>query len=75
MNGLKKSAKNRGSQWHAQSAHLAHTGHVKAKCGFSGRLKKSAKGSQWHAQSTWPTQVTLRQNVSSLDAPRTGARG
>ena len=27
MNGLKKSAKNRESQWHAQSAHLAHTGH------------------------------------------------
>ena len=37
MNGLKKSAKNRGSQWHAQSAHLTHTGHVKGKCGFSGR--------------------------------------
>ena len=27
MNGLKKSAKNGGSQWHAQSAHWAHTGH------------------------------------------------
>ena len=27
VNGLKKSAKNRGSQWYAQSAH----------CGFSGR--------------------------------------
>ena len=27
----KKSAKNRGIQWHAQSAHCAHTGHVKGK--------------------------------------------
>ena len=36
VNGLKKSAKNKGSQWHAQSAHCAHTGHVKGKCGFSG---------------------------------------
>ena len=33
MKGLKKSAKNRGSQWHAQSAHCADTGHVKGKCG------------------------------------------
>ena len=33
MNGLKKSAKNKGSQWHAQSAHLAHTGHVKGNVG------------------------------------------
>ena len=31
MNGLKKSAKNKGSQWHAQSAHLAYTGYVKGK--------------------------------------------
>ena len=30
-----KSAKNRGSQCYAQSAHCAHTGHFKAKCGFS----------------------------------------
>ena len=37
VNGLKKSAKNRGSQWHAQSAHLAHTGHENGKCGFCGR--------------------------------------
>ena len=29
--------KNRGSQWHAQSAHLTHTGHENGKCGFSGR--------------------------------------
>ena len=36
VNGLKKSAKNRGSQWYAQSAHCAHTGHVKGTCGFSG---------------------------------------
>ena len=28
-NGLKKSAKNRGRQWYAQSAQCAHTGHVK----------------------------------------------
>ena len=32
MNGLKKSAKNRGSQWHAQSAHwptqVTKTGNV-----------------------------------------------
>ena len=28
MNGLKKSAKNRGSQYYAQSAHYAHTGRV-----------------------------------------------
>ena len=34
MNGLKKSAINKGSQWHAQSAHLAHTGHVKGNVGF-----------------------------------------
>ena len=33
MNGLKKSAKNRGSQWYAQSALCAHTGRVKGKCG------------------------------------------
>ena len=33
MNGLKKSAKNRGSQWHAQSAHLAHTGHENGNVG------------------------------------------
>ena len=39
MNGLKKSAKNRGSQWYAQSDHC-------------------------------PTQVALRANVGSLDAPR-----
>ena len=31
MNGLKKSAKNKGSQWHAQSAHLAYTGYVKGR--------------------------------------------
>ena len=37
VNGLKKSAKNKERKWHAQSAHLAHTGHVKGKCGFSGR--------------------------------------
>ena len=37
VNGLKKSAKNRGSQWYAQSAHCAHTGRVMGKCGFSGR--------------------------------------
>ena len=36
LNGLKEWAKNKESQWHAQSAHLAHTGHVKGKCGFSG---------------------------------------
>ena len=28
MNGLKKSAKNRGSQCYAQSAHCAHRGRV-----------------------------------------------
>ena len=33
----KNRQKNRESQWHAQSANLAHTGHVKGKCGFSGR--------------------------------------
>ena len=32
-----KSAKNRDSQWYSQFAHSAHTGHVKRKCGFSGR--------------------------------------
>ena len=37
VNGLKKSANNRESQWYAQSAHFAHTGHAKGKCGFSGR--------------------------------------
>ena len=31
-----KSAKNRGSQWCAQSANCAHTAHVKLECGFSG---------------------------------------
>ena len=36
-NGLKNSAKNRRSQWYAQSALCAHTGHVKGKCGFSRR--------------------------------------
>ena len=39
VNGLKKSAKNRGIQWHAQSAHLAHTGHENGKCGFCGRFQ------------------------------------
>ena len=39
VNGLKKSAKNRESQWHAQSAHLAHTGHENGKCGFCGRFQ------------------------------------
>ena len=33
MNGLKKSAKNRGSKCYAQSAHCAQTGRVKGKCG------------------------------------------
>ena len=33
MNGLKKSAKNRLSQWHAQSAHLTHTGHENGNVG------------------------------------------
>ena len=33
MNGLKKSAKNRESQWHAQSAHLTHTGHENGNVG------------------------------------------
>ena len=28
MNVLEKSAKNRGSQWYAQSAHCDHTGRV-----------------------------------------------
>ena len=37
VNGLKKSAKNRGSQWYAQSAHCAHTCRVKGKYRFSGR--------------------------------------
>ena len=32
VNGLKKSAKNRGSQWYDQSANCAQTGHVKGKC-------------------------------------------
>ena len=36
MNGIKKSAKNRGSQWYAESAH-------------------------------WPTQVTIRENVCSVN--------
>ena len=35
----KKSAKNRGSQWHAQSEHLTHTGHENGKCGFCGRFQ------------------------------------
>ena len=38
VNGLKKSAKNRGSQWYAQSAHWAHTCHENGKCGFCGRF-------------------------------------
>ena len=33
MNGLKKSAKNRGSQWYAQSAHCANTGRDKGNVG------------------------------------------
>ena len=33
MNGLNKSAKNRGSQWYVQSAHCAHTGRVKGNVG------------------------------------------
>ena len=33
MNGLKKSAKNKESQWHAQSAHLDHTGQVRENVG------------------------------------------
>ena len=36
---LKKSAKNRGSQWYAQSALLTHTGHKNGKCGFCGRFQ------------------------------------
>ena len=39
VNGLKKSTKNRGSQWYAQSAHWAHTGHENGKCGFCGRFQ------------------------------------
>ena len=38
----KKSAKNRGSQWYAQSAHCAHIGRVKGKCGFSGRSYRAS---------------------------------
>ena len=34
--GLKKSAKYKESQWHAESAHCAHTGHDKGKCLFCG---------------------------------------
>ena len=33
MNGLKTLAKNRESQWHALSAHLAHIGHENVKVG------------------------------------------
>ena len=39
VNGLKKSAKNRGSQRYAQSAHWVHTGHENGKCGFCGRFQ------------------------------------
>ena len=35
INGLKKSAENRGNQWYARSAHCAYTGNVKRKCGFT----------------------------------------
>ena len=38
VNGLKKSAKNTGSQWYAQSAQCAHTGRGKGKCWFSWAL-------------------------------------
>ena len=40
MNGLKKKAENRVTQWHAKSAHCMHT------------------------------NFTLRENVSSVNAPR-----
>ena len=33
VDGLKKSAKNWGSQWCAQSFHCAHTGHIKGNVG------------------------------------------
>ena len=33
MNGLEKSAKNRESQWHAKSSHLADTGHENGNVG------------------------------------------
>ena len=39
VNGIKKSAKNWGSQWYTQSAHLAHTSHENWKCGFCGRFQ------------------------------------
>ena len=35
----KKSAKNRESQWHAQSADWAHTGNENGRCGFYGRFR------------------------------------
>ena len=50
MNSLKKSAKNKGSQWHKQKI-------------------KEANGMP--SLPIVPTQVMLKGNVGSLDAPRT----
>ena len=48
-----KIRKNKGSQLYAQSAHCAHTGHAKLKCGFSGR---SYSGPTIHI---WPKGARL----------------
>ena len=42
VNGLIKSAKNRGRQLYALSAHWAHTDHENGKCGFCGRFQGRA---------------------------------
>ena len=48
VDGLKKSAKNKGSQWYAQSEHCAHTGHENRKCWFCGRFQGGPSIHIWH---------------------------
>ena len=38
---------------------------------LSKNQQKIRKANGMHSLPTWPTQVTLRENVGSLDAPRT----
>ena len=73
MNGLKKSANNRGSQWHSQSAHLAHKVTLWENVGslVSKNQQKIGEANGMPSLPIVPTQLTLKGNVGSLDAPRT----
>ena len=70
MNCVLYTTENRGSQWYAQFANWAHTGHENGKCGFCGRFQARpiyphlAVGGR--VMPTGPTHVTKMGNVGSV---------